>query len=210
MKTTLTLVALFACYITWAQVTEEQVRPVDSLLAHAFLDSPTFHSMSVLSPGLYIWTAGSGLHDGRFINWTHEGKVHPDTIGLANSLPDQYLGSFNLDAYDDATHYQQAVEDWLFELDLPVGIRAANNNVAIRVYPNPTRGYAFLEVKMNTGEDYQISVFDSWGRKVMEYQGTSIKKGFIFELDLGEHKYGLYIIDFKSKGIHYRSKVLKE
>lgn len=71
--------------------------------------------MSVLSPGLYIWTAGSGLHDGNFINWTHKGKVHTDTIDIANSLPNQYLGSFDLDAYDNVTHYQQAVENWLSE-----------------------------------------------------------------------------------------------
>jgi len=208
MKPLLTFISLFVCLLAGAQVTKEQVRPVDSLLVHTYLESPTFHTMSVLSPGLYIWTAGSGLHDGNFINWTHEGKVHPDTIAIANSLPDQYLGSFDLDAYDDVTHYQQAVENWLSEIDLPVGVMEADYN-AYSVYPNPTSGNAYLEIKTNAYEEYCVKVLDLWGRKVMRYQGIANENTRI-ELQLTEFADGLYVIDFRSKSIRFRSKVLKK
>jgi len=209
MKPLLTFTSLFIFFLAGAQVTTEQVRPVDSLLVHTYLESPTFHTMSVLSPGLYIWTAGSGLYDGNFINWTHEGKVHPDTIAIANSLPNQYLGSFDLDAYDHVTHYQQAVENWLSGIDLPVGVMEADYDV-YSVYPNPTSGNALLEVKINEGEEYSVKVFDPWGRKVIRYQGISYENTIRIELQLAEFADGLSVIDFRSKSIRFRSKVLKK
>lgn len=168
-----------------AQITQEQTRPVDSLLVNKYLDSPTFHSYSVLSPSLYVWTAGSGIKDGDYINWTHKGEISTEDFEKANSMPNQYLGKFDLDYFSDVNQYQQAVENWLSELGLPVSVNDFDD-LENKVFPNP-----FSDNINITGDDIKsIIMYNPLGQKVYKnnnvnsdiYQisGTNLAKGIYF------------------------------
>lgn len=192
-----------------AQITQEQTRPVDSLLVNKYLDSPTFHSYSVLSPSLYVWTAGSGIKDGDYINWTHKGEISTEDFEKANSMPNQYLGKFDLDYFSDVNQYQQAVENWLSELGLPVSVNDFNS-LEKKVFPNPTRGDVNLEANIPAGQDYKIRIYDVSGRLIQEYKGITKNNGLNIGLDLSEYSNGMYIINFENKKTTFSKKVLKQ
>lgn len=201
---------LIASYnIANAQISREQARPVDSLLTHTYLSSPTFHSMSLLSPNLYVWTAGSGYKDNKYVNWTHEEEVSPEDIALANSQPNQCLEPFDLDSFNNPQDYQTAVETWLEQIGLPVGIN--ENSLEGKVYPNPTLDkIKLINPSFKPNQEYTLILYDITGREVKTYNGITGNNGLNATLDLSDFSTGAYIIRFNSNDISFSQKVIKQ
>jgi hypothetical protein len=208
-KAGLTLFALIASYnIANAQILREQARPVDSLLTHTYLSSPTFHSMSVLSPNLSVWTAGSGYKDNKYVNWTHTGEVSPENIALANSQPNQYLEDFDLNSFNNPQDYQSAVENWLEQIGLPVGIN--DNSLESKIYPNPTLdNIKLINPSFKPNQEYNLTIYDVAGRKIKDYQGITSDNGLNVNLDLSDLSNGMYIIRFDGE-TSFSQKVIKQ
>jgi hypothetical protein len=208
-KAGLTLFALIASYnIANAQILREQARPVDSLLTHTYLSSPTFHSMSVLSPNLSVWTAGSGYKDNKYVNWTHTGEVSPENIALANSQPNQYLEDFDLNSFNNPQEYQSAVENWLEQIGLPVGIN--DNSLESKIYPNPTLdNIKLINPSFKPNQEYNLTIYDVAGRKIKDYQGITSDNGLNVNLDLSDLSNGMYIIRFDGE-TSFSQKVIKQ
>jgi hypothetical protein len=208
-KFELTLCVLLSLLkISNAQITEEQARSVDSLLTNIYLASPTFHTMSVLVPNLYVWTAGSGFKDNKYVNWTHKGKVSSDDIVLANSQPNQYLAEFDLDNYNLPEDYKIAVENFLRDIGFPVSI----NDLFLEsnIYPNPTFDKSNLIIpSLKPNEEYKILIFDMSGKNVKSYNGTTDNRGLNTNIDLTNLNNGVYLIRFQNDEVSFSKKVIK-
>ena len=194
--------------VSKGQISEEQARPIDSLLANNYLTSPTFHSPSLLSPNLYVWTAGSGFYysiNDFYVNWTHKGKVHPDTIAMANSMPGQILEPFDLDQFETPNAYKIAVENWLQSIGINVGINE-HKQLEHKLFPNPIDRFARLQANIQPGKEYSISVYDLSGRLVDNYNGITNEKGLNVELDFLKYAKGMYLIQFSSEDTSFSTK----
>ncbi|NLA23920.1 MAG: PKD domain-containing protein, partial [Bacteroidales bacterium] len=116
-----------------------------------------------------------------YIYWSN-GEENIDAI--YNLLPDIYSVMVI-----DANNCMATIP---FTISWEVGI-ASNLSDNINIYPNPTKGFVYIETTKNIPES--ISISDVLGKTILEINPTSD----ISKLDLNELKAGIYFVSIKLK-----------
>ena len=195
-----------------AQINQNQAFSVDSLIANTYLTSPVVHSENInetYNGPVLTWDAVNGRFGNESVAYSHVGKVDEEKANAINEVSGQNYTLFNLDHFSDVNQYQQAVENWLKNLGLPVSV----NNLSPlekKVFPNPTRGNLNLESNIPAGQDYKIRIYDMAGRLIQEYKGMTKNNGLNVGLDLSEYSNGMYIINFENKKTTFSTRVIKQ
>lgn len=211
-KLGLGLIGLLGILEAEAQITQEQAYPVDSLIAHKYLEFPVVHSENInetYDGPVLTWDAANGRFDNESVAYSHTGKVDEEKANAIDNVNGQNYTLFNLDHFSDVNQYQQAVENWLSSLGLPVSVNDFNS-LEKKVYPNPTRDNVNLQANIPAGQDYKIKIYDMLGRKVQSYNGITKENGLDIQLDLEKYSNGMYIINFENNKTSFSTKVLKK
>jgi hypothetical protein len=87
-----------------------------------------------------------------------------------------------------------------------VGI-SKNKNVAINVFPNPTKGNLSVNLPDNNGKGITISVTNAIGKVVLQNKVVNSSTGF--DLDLSGFDNGVYFVKVIGSGFQNTVKVVK-
>jgi hypothetical protein len=209
---TLCLIILLFSYEIIAQVTEGQVFPIDSAIAHAFLIAPNVHSENIHSTSsgsVMTWDAANGRFGNKLIAWSFSHRVDQETADAINSVNGKEYRLFDLDSIPGISEYQIDVENWLMELGLPVSI---NNKyqVEYKIYPNPVKKTARMEARIPPGENYQLCIYDLKGKLIQEVIGTTGDAGLKIDLDFENYPGGAYIVILKTNQRIFSIKLIRE
>lgn len=90
-----------------------------------------------------------------------------------------------------------------------VGIQENTSNIQMQVWPNPTNGELFIDVKMIDVQDFTVSIVNTLGQSVLEVSQFQ-SNGGEYRVDLSDINSGFYFIELKSKsGSKVKTFVLK-
>lgn len=125
--------------------------------------------------------------------------VNGDTVSTAED-PTGLSPGFYTAYVTDVNGCQDSKE---FEVGTLVAAAEVAGLAELVLYPNPTSGLAFLDVKLTEPAAVRIRVFDMQGQLVLEsaeLNGAAFKQ----ELDLGDRAPGMYIVQLVADGTpHY-------
>ncbi len=148
-----------------AQITEEEIFPVDSVLAVTWLESPVIHNYNVHpfldGSTIETWDAASGLDTSitdYYVAWSNTGRVDISLAQAINDMPGQAYKTFNLEQMADTSAYRDSVEAWLYEIGIPVWLTENHfGKSQIIIYPNPARDIFTIKINnLKTGEKYNL------------------------------------------------------
>jgi hypothetical protein len=72
-----------------------------------------------------------------------------------------------------------------YHFTLPTGIGSTGSETELSIYPNPTTGLLHIDKDYFAGENFEVSVYDSFG-KLVAHENNSL------EIDLSENRNGIY------------------
>ena len=82
-----------------------------------------------------------------------------------------------------------------------VGMQEVNLNETISLYPNPSNGVVYINLKDKT-QSIDVNVYDYTGKKI-------IQKTNILEFDLSNYSSGIYLINIEQGNQTWKSKIVK-
>ncbi len=203
--------AMFAIK-TKAQITEQEALPIDSLIANTYLTAVNVHGENINSTptgSVLTWDAVNGRFENKGIGYSFPHRVDEETAEAINSVDGKEYKLFDLDSFSDVNQYQNAVEDWLREIGLPVN---TNNYETLenKIFPNPVRNNAQFQANIPAGKKYEINIFDITGRMVKQHKGITENNGLNLNLDFTEFANGPYIVNFYNENTSFSKKVVKQ
>jgi hypothetical protein len=74
------------------------------------------------------------------------------------------------------------------------------SNVEMSVYPNPTNGELFIDIKTIDVQDFTVSVVNTLGQTIKEVKQVQSNGGKI-KIDLSDKNTGIYFVTIKSKSV---------
>ena len=191
----------------WAQITEEEAYPVDSILATEWLAEPVIHNINVHdTPGgpVETWDAGSGLYTnipGYSVAWSYKNKVDDSTASAINGMQGQSYKTFNLQQMADTSVYRDSVEAWLYEIGIPVWLTENYfGESQITIYPNPGRDIFTIKIdNLKTGEKYKLIIKIISGKVLKKTSGITDRQDATVNFDLTGYPAGVYLICFEKE-----------
>lgn len=167
------LTMAFALAISLAlvsQVTEVQVRMIDSTFVSTYLQFGNFHTENshpvIGGENIITWDHGSGLYQnipGYYVGWSNTERVDENTALLFNEVPGQSYKLFKLNEIQDTQSYEDSLSAWFTSIGIPVGM-AETNETGFSLVPNPVKQNAVLQVKTEASEAWSLSIYDVSGR----------------------------------------------
>jgi hypothetical protein len=79
-----------------------------------------------------------------------------------------------------------------------VGIKENQSTIELSIYPNPSEGELFVDLKMADAQDFTISVVNTLGQTIKEVKQVQSNGGKI-KIDLSDKNTGVYFVTLKSK-----------
>lgn len=196
-----------------AQLTEEDVFPTDSLLAHTFLISPNVHAENIHSTtttSFLTWDAASGLFDGIVISYSFTHRVGVDTAETINSSEFSAYRLFDLEQFDEVSVYRDSVEAYLAEVGIPVSALQAEAK-PLQIFPNPVNNRLFIQSALPFGAEFTITIYDVSGNRMLQRQMAN--KGGIMQnipLNLSNFAKGTYLLILTDNKTTLSGKFLKQ
>ena len=95
----------------------------------------------------------------------------------------------------------------IYSYTAPTGIVDFEDNLGMKLYPNPTNGLLFINFEKSF-DDLILVLFSSDGKKILTKQLENIEKGDTEEFDLGDFPKGLYFIRFSNNNISKTARIL--
>ena len=77
----------------------------------------------------------------------------------------------------------------------------------IKLYPQPVAGVLNIEIPNNENEDASVSVYNSFGGKLLSFENLN---GLVFQLDLSKLMHGVYYIELNVDGVISQNKIIKQ
>jgi hypothetical protein len=82
---------------------------------------------------------------------------------------------------------------------LPTGIESIVSQNEMTIYPNPSAGVFYFDEKYFSGQNFEITVYDSYGKLVSRMNNASV-------IDLSEPENGIYYVAIRSEKIGLTSR----
>jgi hypothetical protein len=86
--------------------------------------------------------------------------------------------------------------------DVPAGTDGFDKTVKTSAYPNPFTDKISFPLSVNAGTAYEVNIFDTTGRKVKAFKGTTTDNNQVFNFDnklgAGDLTSGVYMVTVKS------------
>jgi hypothetical protein len=146
----------------------------------------------------FIWTGNSGIHYLYTINASN---------GLVISNPSfpAFTNTYNLiePKYDNSSGNLYALH-WGSLGEISTGIKEHNQNLGIKIYPNPAR--QSFNVELPQQQNFNLFVFDITGRKVVEIKNAT---GTI-KVDCSSFNSGVYYVRAINEKTVLTNKFIKE
>lgn len=80
-------------------------------------------------------------------------------------------------------------------------------NNQIKLYPQPVAGVLNIDIPNNENEDASVSVYNTFGEKLLSFQNLS---GLAFQIDLSKLIHGVYYVELNINGVVSQSKIIKQ
>ncbi|MBL7803029.1 MAG: T9SS type A sorting domain-containing protein, partial [Saprospiraceae bacterium] len=90
----------------------------------------------------------------------------------------------------------------------PVENMAGGEELAFKVFPNPTEGQSTVLFELPQDQLYYLRLFDINGRLILDFDVPGFKGDNSIVLDLSVLESGVYIIDILSYDLHGRQKLI--
>lgn len=196
-----------------AQLTEEDVFPTDSLLAHRFLISPNVHAENIHSTtttSFLTWDAASGLFDGIVISYSFTHRVGVDTAEIINSSEFSAYRLFDLEQFDEVSAYRDSVEAYLAEVGIPVSALQAEAK-PLQIFPNPVNNRLYIQSALPFGAEFTITIYDVAGNRMLHRRMTN-KRGSMQNIPLNVSNFaeGIYLLILTDNKTTLSGKFLKQ
>ncbi|PKP52267.1 MAG: hypothetical protein CVT92_09665 [Bacteroidetes bacterium HGW-Bacteroidetes-1] len=203
-------------HIAKSQVTERQVRPIDSAYVINYLQFGNFHTVNshpvVGGDNIITWDHGSGLYQnitGYYVGWSNTDRVDESTASQINETNGQSYKTFNLNGMQDVQSYEDSLSAWFSSIGIPVNVRE-QNTFEYSLFPNPVEKNTILSVNVEPSKEYTLSIYDVSGRFIKKIQGVSDIGGVNVSLGFSSYTNGVYIVEFQSETTSFCTKVLKK
>lgn len=199
-----------------SQITEQQVRPIDSAYVINYLQLGNFHTVNshpvVGGDNIITWDHGSGLYQniaGYYVGWSNTDRVDESIANILNSNPGQSYKTFNLNIMQEVQSYEDSLSAWFASIGIPVNLQD-QNTVEYALFPNPVEENILLSASVAPFKEYILSIYDVSGRCIKQIQGVSATPGIHISLDFSSYSNGVYIVEFQSETTSFCTKVLKK
>jgi hypothetical protein len=77
----------------------------------------------------------------------------------------------------------------------------------IKLYPQPVAGFLNIDIPNNENEDASVSVYNTFGEKLLSFQNLS---GLAFQIDLSKLIHGVYYVELNINCMVSQSKIIKQ
>ena len=200
--------------VTNAQISQSEVRPIDSALVAEYLDEGNFHTTNyhgvTFPPGGYwTWDAGCGLYlaiDDYFLAWSYTGMVADTLATCIDTMPNQAYRLFNLETMINTDAYKDSVELWLGSLGIPVGINSFYEKT-IKIWPNPFSN--LIKIRFPESGDFVLTIQNIEGRIVYNKSGFA-QSGQTHMINLSHLDKGLYIMIYSHNNKVFVKKIINK
>ncbi len=199
-----------------SQLTEQQVRPIDSAYVCNYLQFGNFHTVNshpvVGGDNIITWDHGSGLYQniaGYYVGWSNTDRVDESIANILNNTPGQSYKTFNLNVMQEVQSYEDSLSAWFASIGIPVNVRDLNA-VEYALFPNPVEENILLSAKVEPSKAYTLAIYDFSGRCIKQLQGVSDIGGVNLNLGFSSYSNGVYIVEFQSETASFCTKVLKK
>ncbi len=164
---------------SFARVYEEEAVVIVSNLGSSAVSSPALSvAVSTLPEGTYYAT---DLYSSKSL-----GRVTVDAQGAVSG-------------WSPTGSKLASKESWIILLsqeELPTGLRDAEMEFGLQLYPNPAKEEVNIQLKQTAGQDHQLVVFDISGRQVHEVRFS----GASYTLVTSGWKEGVYFLQIAAAG----------
>lgn len=198
------LFALFCLFqlvhdTSYAQLSTEEVRPIDSAFVTQWLLSPVFHTLNVHSlpsgDPIMTWDAGNGLYTGipdYAVAWSHTEKVSADTAAMLNSVNGQSYISFDLNQIQSIEDYADSITNWFASIGIPVTL-AEINLERFELFPNPASQKVQLRASAKPGI-YSLEIFNVHGWLIETVLMPTSNNTLGYFIDVSHYPNGIYYL----------------
>jgi subtilisin-like proprotein convertase family protein len=127
------------------------------------------------------------------------GTIKPETL-LGTLIGEQSLGEWKLEVFDEFEQDGGSINSWslsLCHVTAPLSTDGFTSAADFAIYPNPNNGSFTLEGK-NLSGNYQLSVYDLRGRKILEKK--SVANGSLLERINLHAEAGVYFVELQNEG----------